>query len=73
MGTRRRWSDLTQRERVVVAVLATVQLTLLVAALVDLRRRPAEQIRGGKGRWVLISMVNTVGPITYFLAGRRRA
>jgi hypothetical protein len=45
---------------------------LLAAAWADLRRRPAEQIRGGKGRWAIISMVNTVGPIAYFLAGRRR-
>jgi hypothetical protein len=68
---RRRWSDLGRRERLVIIVFAAVQLTLLFAALRDIRRRPAEQIRGGKGRWVAISMINTVGPITYFIAGRR--
>jgi len=49
-----------------------VQLGLLVAALVDIHRRPATQIRGRKRLWVAVAFVNFVGPISYFLFGRRR-
>ncbi len=66
------WTDLTPRERVAVIVAATVQLSLLVAALVDLRRRPAEQVRGDKRLWALASFVNVVGPLSYFGFGIRR-
>ncbi|MFP5451888.1 MAG: PLDc N-terminal domain-containing protein [Thermoleophilia bacterium] len=69
----RRWSELSPRERVVVVALAVVQLSLLAAAWADIRRRPAEQIRGGKARWALMSLINFAGPIAYFAAGRRRA
>jgi hypothetical protein len=67
-----RWSELSARERLVVVALAVVQLSLLAAAWSDIRRRPAEEIRGGKGRWALISLINFAGPIAYFVAGRRR-
>lgn len=49
-----------------------VQLGLLITALLDIYRRPAEEIRGRKLLWALISFVNFVGPIAYFLVGRRR-
>ena len=46
----------------------------LAAALNDLHRRPASQIRGPKPLWAAISFVNYLGagPIAYFLLGRRR-
>ena len=55
-------------------VRGALQLGLLAAALNDLRRRPASQIRGPKPLWVAISFANYlgVGPIAYFLLGRRR-
>ncbi|MFO7662771.1 MAG: PLD nuclease N-terminal domain-containing protein [Chloroflexota bacterium] len=47
-----------------------LQLTLMVLALFDLVRRPATN--GPKWLWVLIIvLVNMIGPIIYFLAGRR--
>jgi hypothetical protein len=49
-----------------------VQLSLLAAALVDLRRRPAEQINGSKKMWVPLAFVNFLGPLAYFAFGRRR-
>jgi hypothetical protein len=72
MGTPR-WSELSPPARAAIVVLAIVQFSLLAAALLDLRRRPAAQVRGGKGRWAAISLINFVGPIAYFVAGRRRA
>ncbi|MBN2205369.1 MAG: PLDc_N domain-containing protein [Thermoleophilia bacterium] len=54
-------------------VVVLVQLALLAAALVDLLRRPDEAVTGGR-RWVWIIVVvllQTIGPIVYFAAGRR--
>lgn len=65
------WKDLSSAAKVRIAVMAVVQLSLLAAALWDIRRRPAEAIQGSKPMWVAISFVNFVGPIAYFLFGRK--
>lgn len=49
----------------------SVQVSLFLTALTDIYRRPAEEIRGNKWLWVAASFVNFVGPISYFLFGRR--
>jgi uncharacterized membrane protein YhaH (DUF805 family) len=47
-----------------------IQLGLMITALVDLIRR--EHTRGPKWIWVLvILLVNYIGPIIYFVAGRK--
>lgn len=47
-----------------------IELGLMITALVDLVRRP--QTRGPKWVWVLvIVLVNFIGPIIYFIAGRK--
>jgi hypothetical protein len=72
---RRRWSDLSERNRRLVVVSGAAEAVLKVAALVDLRRRPADEVKGSKKMWALaIVLVNAVGvvPIAYFLVGRRR-
>jgi hypothetical protein len=47
-----------------------IQLVLMIAALVDLIRR--ERVRGPKWVWALVIVfVNYIGPIIYFVAGRR--
>jgi hypothetical protein len=47
-----------------------IQLILMVAALVDLIRR--ERTRGPKWAWALvIVLVNLIGPIVYFVFGRK--
>ncbi|MCX7791384.1 MAG: PLD nuclease N-terminal domain-containing protein [Chloroflexaceae bacterium] len=68
---RKRWSDLSPTTRLVILVLGGVQLSLLAVALVDIIRRPQEQIRGNKWLWVGVSFINFVGPIAYFLFGRQ--
>ena len=45
------------------------------AVLIDIRRRPASQIRGSKRMWIIAAvLVNSagVGPLSYFAFGRRR-
>ncbi len=52
-------------------VLIVIELTLLVAALISLIRRPPEGVRGPKWIWaLLIVFVSTIGPILYFALGR---
>ena len=76
MGGRRRWSDLSEREQRLVLLGAAIDGVLKVAALADIRRRPAADIRGRKGVWAtVVALANSVGlvPAGYFLFGRRRA
>ncbi len=47
-----------------------IELGLMIAAIVDLIRRP--HTRGPKWLWALIILfVNFVGPIIYFVFGRK--
>jgi hypothetical protein len=47
-----------------------IELALMITALVDLIRR--EQTRGPKWAWALvIVLVNFIGPIVYFVIGRK--
>ncbi len=52
---------------------SVVQVTLLAAALWDISHRPAAGIKGSKKAWTAASFVNFVGPIAYFVFGRKRA
>jgi hypothetical protein len=70
--TRRRWSDFTPAQKAAIAIVGMVQVLLLVAALVDLRRRPAARINGNKKLWVFVSFIDFFGPIAYFLFGRKK-
>ncbi len=72
MAAKQAWRDLPQWARRVIVGVGSVELALLVAAQVDLVRRPAEQVRGPKWCWRLFSFVNLIGPLAYFLRGRQR-
>ena len=72
MSGKRRLRDLPSWQRRLVGAGAVVQVSLLGATLLDIRRRPAEEIRGPKRLWCALSFVNFVGPVSYFLLGRRR-
>jgi hypothetical protein len=69
-----RWQDLSPRTRNLIVTGAAFEGVLKVAALVDLARRPAAEVRGSKARWAAaIVLINSVGvvPILYFRRGRR--
>ena len=74
MADRRRWSDLSPGTRRLIIATAVAESIIKGAALIDIKRRPADQIRGPKWLWVpVIALVNSAGvvPISYFLFGRR--
>ncbi|MFI7700652.1 PLD nuclease N-terminal domain-containing protein [Nonomuraea sp. NPDC049480] len=52
--------------------LASVEVALTTAAVVDLSFRPQDDVRGRKGLWWVGSFVQPFGPIAYLLWGRRR-
>jgi hypothetical protein len=74
MPRNKRWSDLTARQKAPFVIRGIVQMSLLVAALADIYRRPAQEIRGSKWLWVAVAFVNFmgIGPVAYFLLGRKR-
>jgi hypothetical protein len=70
-----RWSDLSERSRKLIIAAGVVDVSLRIAALIDIKRRPASQVRGRKGVWAaVVAVVNSAGvlPMSYFLFGRRR-
>ncbi len=71
MTRQKKWSDFTTGQQSAIRLGVVLQITLLVAALWDMWRRPADEIRGDRRLWALISRVNFAGPIAYFLVGRK--
>jgi hypothetical protein len=76
MVARKSWSELSEGTRRSLIAAAVAEGVLKVAALIDLRRRPAAQVRGPKWLWAAaLAVVGSAGalPITYFVFGRRTA
>jgi hypothetical protein len=71
-GTNKPWRDLTTTQKAGMVLLSAVQITLLVAALTDLRRRSADEINGSKQLWTALAFVNVIVPMAYFVFGRKR-
>ncbi len=62
------FSELTPYIPLLIPILL-IQLGLVIAALLDLRKQTA--LRGPKWMWVVIIIfVNLIGPIIYFVVGR---
>ena len=66
------WKELSPTAKFGTITAAVVQLSLLVAAQRDISHRPAEQIRGSKTLWRLATLINFVGPGSYFTFGVKR-
>lgn len=69
---KKKWSEMSTPQRVVVVLGGIVQIALAIAAWSDLAKRSPEQVNGPKARWAGIISINFVGPIAYFAFGRRR-
>ena len=59
--------------KVVLAVIAVVHVTVTALTWRDLRRRSATDVRGNKKAWRVASAMNTGGSAAYWIFGRRRA
>ncbi|MBC9821190.1 PLDc N-terminal domain-containing protein [Terrabacter sp. MAHUQ-38] len=66
------WGDLSNPQRGWVVIGAVVQVGLQLVALRDLRHRRPEELNGPGWAWACATFVNTVGPLAYFVFGRRR-
>jgi hypothetical protein len=74
VAVRRQWSDLSERTRRLLTIAAVAEGILKLAALIDIKRRPASQIRGPKWLWAtVVAVVGSAGlvPVSYFVFGRR--
>jgi len=49
-----------------------VNLALIIWAVRDIRRRDAAEINGNRKIWLLAAFAPPIGPIAYFLFGRKR-
>ena len=68
------WGDLQRTQRWAITAVGVLDVGLRVWALIDLARRPQDQVRGPKPAWALaLSVVNSAGilPGAYFAWGRR--
>jgi hypothetical protein len=75
MAVRKQWRDLSEQSRRWLIAAAVAEGILKVAALIDIKRRPASQIRGPKWVWAaMVAVVSSAGvvPVTYFVVGRRQ-
>jgi hypothetical protein len=69
---KRRWKDLSSRQRVAIFALGVMQLALASLAWRDLAHQPRYRVRGPKRLWGLVIAVNWVGPLSYFTLGKKR-
>ncbi len=72
MSRKKTLSELTAGQKKGLGILSSIQFLLAGAALVDIWRRPGSEIRGPKAAWSAACAVNFIGPISYFVFGRRR-
>ncbi len=72
VGKKKQWKDLSQTQRMAILLLGTLQVSLLAAALWDIYHRDQAEIDGSKAMWTAVSFFNFIGPIVYFVYGRKR-
>lgn len=65
------WKTLTPAQKTAFVIAATAQIGLFAAAWADLSRRSPEAINGDRAAWRAGLFVNTLGPLAYFLRGRK--
>jgi hypothetical protein len=71
----KRWSDFSPRTRKLIVGAGIVEAALKTVVFFDIRRRPADQIRGPKRLWIVAALVVNsagLGSLSYLVFGRRR-
>ncbi len=59
------------RTKVIIAIAATIEIALVGVAHADISRRKPSELNGSKLQWRAITLITFLGPIVYFLRGRR--
>lgn len=73
---KKKWNDLTSRQKQVIVATAAIDAGLRVWAGRDLSGRSRDEVNGPKWLWGLgLSTINSFGvvPVVYLLRGRRKA
>lgn len=68
----KKWSEMNRAQKIAISIMGSIQIGLLLAALLDIRRRAPVEINGSKRLWTALAFVNFIGPIAYFVWGRKR-
>jgi phospholipase D-like protein len=68
---KKKWSEFSTSQKRLVYVGGALEAVTTLTALRDLKRRPADQVRGPKAAWLLACVVQPVGPLAYLAVGRR--
>jgi len=66
---RRRWRDLSERQKTAILTLVSVELSLTATAAADLLFRDQGALRGRKALWWPVLLVQPFGPIAYLVLG----
>lgn len=69
---KRKWSELSPRGKAGVVALIIAHFALVGVAHADLSKRPAEQIRGPKWLWRMLTTSNTTFTVTYLVWARHK-
>jgi hypothetical protein len=66
------WQQSRSRGNYSQGLIGLVGMVLTCIALWDLSHRPAEQVKGKKWAWAIVSFLQPFGPAIYLLFGRKR-
>ncbi len=66
------WKEMSPAARAGFVAIGIAQVALMLAAQRDISKRPADQINGPKAAWRVAALINFIGPMGYFILGRKR-
>lgn len=66
------WKEMSPVQRASIVGIGLVQASMMLAAQRDISKRPASQINGPKAAWRMAALINFIGPMGYFVFGRKR-
>lgn len=72
-SAREKWQTMPTWQKAGTVALGVVEIVATTAAVVDLVRRPREQVRGPKALWWPTLSIQPFGPFAYLALGRKRS
>jgi len=72
MAKKKTWKEMSPAGRTGIVVVGIVQMAMMLAAQRDISKRPAELINGPKAAWRMAALINFIGPMGYYVFGRKR-